>query len=329
MVKGTADVLRTEMEQASQGLRPVTLPRHMAGIAELIEMVFGGTLDESSRRMLRDMRSLGSLGWLGVIAARMLLPPAAHPRGFVWVHENRVVGNASLMPVEGCPERCVLANVAVHPDYRSQGIGRALVEASIEKARNLKCRLLILQVKPSNSEARVLYEKLGFSVMTTRTTWVRQKAPIQVDLSTARHARERRAGEWMDQWAMAQRMHPEGLIWPFPLRRDLFQAPRGEGDIPWEAPRHWVWGEEGRLQASLTAKRASDSSGWRLVLLVEHQARGKAERPLLAAALTKLRADQVSLLLDYPSGLAEAELRDHGFTIHNTLSWMFLTLGGG
>lgn len=326
MVLGKVDVLRTDTAQASQGLRPVNLSRHMAGVAELIEMVFGGTLDESSRRMLEDMRSLGRLGWLGGLAAKMLLPPAAHPRGLVWVHENRVIGNASLMPVEGCPQRCVLANVAVHPDHRRKGIGRALVEACIEEAGTLKCRLLILQVKPTNSEARELYERLGFSVMTMRTTWVRQKAPVHVDLSAAREARERRPGEWMDQWAMAQRMHPEGLIWPFPLRRDLFQAPRGQGGMFGEATRHWVWGEVGQLQASLTAKHASDRAGWRLLLLVEPQARGKAERPLLAAALTKLRADQVTLLLDYPSGLAEAELRDHGFTVHNSLSWMFLTL---
>ena len=83
------------------------------------------------------------------------------------------------------------------------------------------------------------------------------------------------------------------------------------------------------MQASLTAKRALERAGWRLLLLVEPQARGKAELPLLTAALTNLRAGQVTLLLDYPSGLAETELHDCGFTVHNSLSWMFLSLDGG
>lgn len=321
--------LKSREVQESQSLRPVEMARHMAGVAELIQGIFGATLDDPGRRMLKEMRSLGRLGWLGWLAAKMLLPPAAHPGGFVWVRENRVVGNASLMPVEGCPERWVLANVAVYPDDRRKGIGRALVEACVDKARDLKSRLLILQVKPSNSEARELYEKLGFSVMTTRTTWIRHKARVPVDLSDASDVRERRAGEWMDQWGMAQRMHPEGLIWPFPLQRDLFQPPRGAGNMPGEAPRHWVWGVEDRVQASLTAKRALERAGWRLLLLVEPQARGKAELPLLTAALTNLRAGQVTLLLDYPSGLAETELHDCGFTVHNSLSWMFLSLDGG
>jgi hypothetical protein len=34
----------------------------------------------------------------------------------------------------------------------------------------------------------------------------------------------------------------------------------------------------------------------------------------------------MTLLLEYPSGLAETELRDLGFAVHNSLNWMFLPL---
>jgi hypothetical protein len=130
----------------------------------------------------------------------------------------------------------------------------------------------------------------------------------------------------MEQWAMAQRLHPEGLIWPLPLRRDLFLPGRAARDVPWESPRHWIWEEDGKVLASLTARRAWERAGWRLVLMVEPQARSKAERPLLATSLTSLHADQMTLLLEYPSGLAETELRDLGFAVHNSLNWMFLPL---
>jgi ribosomal-protein-alanine N-acetyltransferase len=55
-----------------------------------------------------------------------------------------------------------ILNIAVHPDYRRRGIGRALLLAIIAEARNDAARSISLEVRRSNSPAIALYEGLGF-----------------------------------------------------------------------------------------------------------------------------------------------------------------------
>ena len=73
--------------------------------------------------------------------------------------EGKVVGYAGLQVVldEG-----YIANVAVDPDYRRQGIATKLVQVYIDFARANKLAFLTLEVRPSNTAAIILYGRLGF-----------------------------------------------------------------------------------------------------------------------------------------------------------------------
>ncbi len=152
------------------GLRRTDPRRDLAGVARLVQTAFAGQLDPAGQRMLRDMRWLGKAGWLGWLLGPVILPPGATPDGFVWLESGKVVGNLSLLSVEGDPHRCVIANVAVDPDQRRRGIGRALVQAAIDLSRRRRARNVVLQVDRSNQGARDLYLSLGFDVTSTRTT---------------------------------------------------------------------------------------------------------------------------------------------------------------
>jgi ribosomal-protein-alanine N-acetyltransferase len=61
-----------------------------------------------------------------------------------------------------------VTNVAVDPAYRRRGIGRALVGGVLDDARERRLRLIVLEVRPSNIEARRLYESFGFRVIGRR-----------------------------------------------------------------------------------------------------------------------------------------------------------------
>jgi ribosomal-protein-alanine N-acetyltransferase len=61
-----------------------------------------------------------------------------------------------------------ITNLAVHPDCRRQGIARTLLGRTLEEARHRRIRLAILEVRPTNLEARGLYESLGFRVVGRR-----------------------------------------------------------------------------------------------------------------------------------------------------------------
>ena len=55
-----------------------------------------------------------------------------------------------------------IANVAVHPDFRGQGLGLLLVARLIASCRALGGTAMTLEVRQSNLAALALYSKLGF-----------------------------------------------------------------------------------------------------------------------------------------------------------------------
>ncbi|MEG1687301.1 MAG: ribosomal protein S18-alanine N-acetyltransferase [Angelakisella sp.] len=55
-----------------------------------------------------------------------------------------------------------LANLAVHPDCRKQGVGRQLLLAVLAAAECRKLAFVTLEVRPSNAAAIGLYASLGF-----------------------------------------------------------------------------------------------------------------------------------------------------------------------
>jgi [ribosomal protein S18]-alanine N-acetyltransferase len=55
-----------------------------------------------------------------------------------------------------------LLDLAVAPEARRLGLGRALVDALIGEARASDARLVLLEVRASNAAARALYRSAGF-----------------------------------------------------------------------------------------------------------------------------------------------------------------------
>ena len=56
-----------------------------------------------------------------------------------------------------------VTNLAVHPVYLRQGIGRNLLATVLERVRASGFDRALLEVRPSNVEARQLYSAFGFS----------------------------------------------------------------------------------------------------------------------------------------------------------------------
>ena len=55
-----------------------------------------------------------------------------------------------------------MMNIAVHPDFRRQGIAENLIESLIIMLNTRQSKSLTLEVRVSNTPAIILYEKMGF-----------------------------------------------------------------------------------------------------------------------------------------------------------------------
>ena len=83
---------------------------------------------------------------------------------------DRLAGSVGSQSVLGESD---MMNVAVHPDYRRQGIAEALCNALVEALKKKENYCLTLEVRASNEPAKALYEKLGFIQVGLRKNYYR------------------------------------------------------------------------------------------------------------------------------------------------------------
>ncbi|MEZ0225946.1 MAG: N-acetyltransferase family protein [Alphaproteobacteria bacterium] len=86
-----------------------------------------------------------------------------HPQ-FVAVADGKVVGWCDVIPAKDRPihAHTGVLGIGILPAHRGKGVGRALMTATIEKARAQGLTRIELTVREKNANAVALYKKLGF-----------------------------------------------------------------------------------------------------------------------------------------------------------------------
>ena len=127
--------------QARGHLRSLDARRDLSHVADLVEQCFADTLDRDGLSYLARMRSAahssGILQWAFSSGERASIPLS----GYVWEQDGEIIGNLTLIPFSLQQGRAYLiANVAVKPEYRRQGIAHSLTTTAIEHARKRGAR---------------------------------------------------------------------------------------------------------------------------------------------------------------------------------------------
>lgn len=299
---------------ASSGLRTVQLRNDLGKIADLLEIAFGDTIDTAGMSAVREMRALSQLGPLLWIIARLDRGIRAMSHGYVWVDPatQRLIGNVSIYDA-GFDQIMVIANVAVHPDFRRRGIAEAMMIASMEAARRHHAKEVLLQVDASNLGAQKLYEKLGFQSLGTFTRWqwypddpddVPLRRPGALDI-------KRRTGrEWKLHYQLAQQVRPDtvgGVGWLRPTRPRTFR--RTTGQLMWaimgvESYEHWAVhhpDHPDQLLAALSMRTVFGARNRHIELLLHPDAQSEHARDMITFAMRQVADLRRGLILEYPS----------------------------
>jgi ribosomal protein S18 acetylase RimI-like enzyme len=293
----------------TDGMRPINLKTDLAQLADLIELVFADSMDGGGRAALREMRALSRMGPGLSLLSRVNEVASGVHQGYVWIDQERVVGNVSVYAArwpKDLGNAWVIANVGVYPDYRRMGIARELMQRSMGMVAERGGTTALLQVDASNEGAKDLYRQLGFVEQRTWTLWRRNGSARLPRLRSAQPdvKIERRRWEWQGEYELAQRVRCQeggGLGWLRPLHESGFRRSfwRILGD--WLSlrgmARYVIKSEMDEVLAALWIEaRFMDTR--RLTLMVDPRFRGVYDEALLRKAID--RAGWNALLMEHP-----------------------------
>ncbi len=311
-------------------IRKVNIRQDLLAVADLIELCFAKTLDDDGREYLRQLRwtarDMNYLSWLQGAAER-IAPPLY---GLVWEENDRITGNLSLIPINDRGKLIYLiANVAVHPDYRRQGIGRMLTQEALVQLRQRGIDTAWLQVRDDNPVAHHLYLSLGFVERARRTTWMANPAGNIYPIPPAGISVEHRSlGDWNQQLAWLREVYPPVVRWNLPISFSRLNPNPLKQFIRWlsgDAQEHWAACKNRKPIGFVTWEpmRTSSDVLW-LATAPEY------EEEVIPALLPYTRMELVGrrrpLSLNYPAGRASAAFLQAGFAHHQTLIWMNISL---
>ncbi len=89
---------------------------------------------------------------------------------FVALDDDKLVGYIGVSVIS---DSCFVNNIAVYPEYRRQGVGKALMKIAILTADAMGTGFISLEVRESNYAAISLYRSLGFEEMGLRKDFYR------------------------------------------------------------------------------------------------------------------------------------------------------------
>jgi ribosomal protein S18 acetylase RimI-like enzyme len=305
-------------------IRPLDTHRDLAQAADLIELCFSATMDDDGRSYLRQIRGAGEdhnqVSWVPGAGERISVPLY----GYVWEENGRIVGNLSLIPfMDGLKWIYLIANVAVHPAYRGQGIGRILTERALEHIQEREAAAW-LQVRDDNDIAQNLYRSLGFIEKARRTNW-RYKpgnAAGTPPISPEVVIQNRSSTIWKDQKFWLNQAYPPEIGWYLSFNKKRY------GPSLWQTFIRFVGGNDMRHWSGYLNNRLIGVVTWepgRSVDVIWLGLDIKYEDVAIQALVTYLcntLCNRPGFIINYPANRGKQALRKVSFVEQNTLIWM-------
>lgn len=312
------------------GLRPVDMGRDLPQIVELLRLVFGDSIDGDERNLFGDSGS----GQVNELLYRFHPIAARLSNGFVWQVDGRIVGNATLLTTKAW-DRYLVANVAVHPSFRRQGIARNLMQAITSAVKSRGGRVILLQVVKDNFSAINLYHELGYESIGNMATWlasasrVKEIEPIRQDQNDVKITLLANS-RWREAYAVDTAHVNADLNWPEPLQGDAYRRTlwqRAADFMNGRQVESWSTADDQGRLTGLASIYGEWGRSHYLTLRVHPDWAGRLERPLLAKVIRRLHyLPRRNVRVDHPEAdeITGKLLQESHFTIQRTLTHMRL-----
>ncbi len=298
-------------------------------VANLIEEAFSLKNDPDGQYVLIQMREnarrLKHASWI---------PLTGPALGYVWQVGGRLVGNISVMPYTHKASRLhLIANVAVDPAFRGQGIAKALIARALRFSRQAGVREVWLQVKRDNEVAIRMYEQFGFQQDHCLDIWKKSGSQKANQTQHYRYpslyeVRNREFGDWQSQKEWLRLNYPPATRWYSALEFGNLSP------WAWLNPLNWVnLIELSHYSLCVGEQLAAVLSFQRTVLRSDNlyiaAPQTSAENEHVGVLLTHFLQENWTgkpLVVEYPKGRAVRGFESSGFTLARTLLWMHANL---
>ncbi|MFZ5809244.1 MAG: GNAT family N-acetyltransferase [Chloroflexota bacterium] len=315
-------------------IRPFQARRDLSSVADLIELCFSDTLTADGLRYIQQMRQEARQQW----SIQWGLPwhdyASIPPAGFVWEQKGKMVGNVTILPFYA-PKgvEYLIANVAVHPDFRQQGIGKLLTQRALYYIHQKGAKVAWLHVRDDNPIAIHLYTELGFQERMRRTSWhypalddAQASPPLRAVSflpSPGVTISPRAASEWHQHQIWLSNTYPEQYSWHLSFHKGCFKP----GLLGWFMSswnntqlRHWSVYLDGKLSGVVSLEFTAERK--RILWLALDPLHEQDVAYAAGSFILRTLPNKSKIFLDYPAYQAVAPLEALGFTAEQTLIWM-------
>jgi ribosomal protein S18 acetylase RimI-like enzyme len=305
-------------------IRRLEVPGDLMAVADLIDLCFAGTMDEDGIEYLEHIRKAASdpglVRWIP--AAGELVSFPLH--GFVWVDHGTIIGNLSLIPFFWENHwRFLVANVAVHPEYRRLGIGRKLTQKALDHVRSLRQSSVWLHVRAENLPAIRLYESMDFHEISRRTSWQHDRSTPSKEISSPIQVTARKASDWQNQKKWLNAAYPSEVAWNLGFIMDRFRPGLWaslSNLLNNQVMQHWVARSTSQILGAVTWEptRQYADTLW----LATQEGDEEKVIPLLLQAVCHDPNLHRPLAVNFPAGRAANTFQQAGFHLVHNLIWM-------
>ena len=317
------------MDSFPYTIRPIEPEKDAEEIAKLIRGSFRPWFDHDNIEYLNQLEREGEKAILHPLWTKIMGFPY-NLSGVVCTDKDKITGVINTYPFyQNGRKCCLVANVCTAPEYRNKGVAAHMILEVEKMHRKQNTYGLYLQARTETAGTIKMYKNRGFSVTDFRKTWIYPaKKQVQQLIPTEFRIANVPVSEKSLLESMFQARYPKSILWNLDYKDELFDTGllskinRFLSLSPNQLKRVLNAEGETKLWYAIQHLREDLAQLW---MIPNKNTTDPEIKQSLNAILRNWRGNR-ALRLDTPAADSDEKYKSAGFTLQQTLAWMFKRL---